>query len=57
MHGRLRSVQPTYEPFGTVVKGMNIVDKIAAGGSDGNFGTGDGARLNPLKIESVSVTV
>jgi peptidyl-prolyl cis-trans isomerase B (cyclophilin B) len=36
------SLPPLYTPFGTVIKGMNVLLKIAAAGDDSQNGPGDG---------------
>lgn len=41
--------------FGQVTAGMRILDGIAAGGSDGTYGRGDGRPLSPVDITTVRV--
>jgi peptidyl-prolyl cis-trans isomerase B (cyclophilin B) len=36
------TLAPNYTPFGTVIGGMNVLQKIAAAGDDSQNGTGDG---------------
>jgi peptidyl-prolyl cis-trans isomerase B (cyclophilin B) len=36
------TLQPDYTPFGTVIGGMNVLQKIAAAGDDSQNGPGDG---------------
>jgi peptidyl-prolyl cis-trans isomerase B (cyclophilin B) len=36
------TLQPNYTPFGTVIGGMNVLQKIAAAGDDQQNGPGDG---------------
>ena len=47
---------PQYTPFGTVVKGLDILKKIAAAGSDDANGPGDGAPKQPVVITSFTVS-
>jgi peptidyl-prolyl cis-trans isomerase B (cyclophilin B) len=47
---------PQYTPFGKVVRGLDILRKIAAAGDDGsNGGAGDGKPNQPVVIESFRV--
>jgi peptidyl-prolyl cis-trans isomerase B (cyclophilin B) len=45
-----------YSIFGRVTQGLDIVDGIAKGGSDGSNSAGDGHPNQPISILSVSVT-
>ncbi|WP_288799096.1 peptidylprolyl isomerase [uncultured Arsenicicoccus sp.] len=45
-----------YSIFGKVTGGMDIVDQIAAAGSDDSNGRGDGRPKTPISILEVSVT-
>ena len=45
-----------YSIFGKVTGGMDIVDQIAAAGSDDSNGQGDGRPKTPISILEVSVT-
>ena len=36
------ALAPSYTPFGVVVKGMNVLRRIAAAGDDSQNGPGDG---------------
>jgi peptidyl-prolyl cis-trans isomerase B (cyclophilin B) len=47
---------PSYTPFGTITKGLDILQTIANGGSDNANGTGDGAPKLATTIESVTIT-
>ena len=49
-------LQPNYTPFGTITKGLDILQTIAAGGSDNANGAGDGKPKLATTIESVTVT-
>ncbi|HEV3171964.1 MAG TPA: peptidylprolyl isomerase [Actinocrinis sp.] len=49
-------LQPNYTPFGTITKGLDILQTIANGGSDNANGTGDGKPKLAVTIESVTVT-
>ena len=40
---------------GTVSAGMDVVQKVAAAGSDNSYGAGDGKPKLPLSITSVTV--
>jgi peptidyl-prolyl cis-trans isomerase B (cyclophilin B) len=42
-----------YSIFGTVTKGLDVIEKVAAAGVDG--GTGDGKPKQPVTIESVQI--
>ncbi|MCU1593689.1 MAG: putative peptidyl-prolyl cis-trans isomerase cyclophilin type, partial [Frankiales bacterium] len=44
---------PSYTPFGTITKGLDVLDKIAAGGSNPS---GDGAPKLPVQIKTVTVS-
>lgn len=46
----------TYTPFGTITKGMDVLDKLIAIGNDGANGEGDGAPLKTIYINSLTVT-
>jgi peptidyl-prolyl cis-trans isomerase B (cyclophilin B) len=46
-------LSPNYTPFGTIVKGLNLLTKIAAAGSTP---PDDGAPNQPVVIESYTVT-
>jgi peptidyl-prolyl cis-trans isomerase B (cyclophilin B) len=45
----------SYTVFGTVTKGLNVVDKVAAAGSDNSNGTGDGKPKLPVEINSMTI--
>jgi len=46
---------PDYTPFGTITQGLDILQKIAAAGSNNANGTGDGAPNESVEIEKVTV--
>jgi peptidyl-prolyl cis-trans isomerase B (cyclophilin B) len=46
----------SYTPFGTVTSGLNVLKNIAAAGSTNSNGPGDGAPVQPVVIESFTVT-
>jgi peptidyl-prolyl cis-trans isomerase B (cyclophilin B) len=46
---------PSYTIFGKVTTGMNVVDKVAAAGSDNSNGQGDGKPKLPITLTSVGV--
>lgn len=50
------ALPPSYTPFGTITSGMDVVQKIAAGGSDNSNGAGDGQPNIKVVLNSVTVT-
>jgi peptidyl-prolyl cis-trans isomerase B (cyclophilin B) len=50
------TLSPSYTPFGTIVSGLNIIQKVAKGGSDNSNGPGDGHPKQKVEIESVTIT-
>ena len=49
------TLAPSYTPFGTVVKGLGIIQNVARAGSDNANGTGDGHPKEKVVIESVTI--
>lgn len=49
------SLPASYTPFGTIVGGLNIIQKVAKAGSDNSNGTGDGHPKEKVEIESVTI--
>jgi len=49
------SLSPDYTPFGTVVKGLGIIQNVAKAGSDNSNGSGDGHPKEPVVIERVTI--
>jgi peptidyl-prolyl cis-trans isomerase B (cyclophilin B) len=49
------SLPPSYTIFGKVTTGMDVVDKVAAAGSDNSNGPGDGKPKKPITFTSVGV--
>lgn len=49
------SLPASYTPFGTIVGGLNIIQKVAKAGSDNSNGTGDGHPKEKVDIESVTI--
>ncbi|HEX3899030.1 MAG TPA: peptidylprolyl isomerase [Mycobacteriales bacterium] len=48
---------PKYTPFGHIVSGLDVVQRIAAAGTDNSNGyAGDGRPIQPVVIESFTVT-
>ncbi|HEX9624477.1 MAG TPA: peptidylprolyl isomerase [Streptosporangiaceae bacterium] len=47
------SLSPSYTPFGTIVSGLNVIQKVAAAGTAN--GTGDGQPKEKVVIESVTI--
>ena len=45
----------SYTPFGTVVKGLGIIQNVAKAGSDNANGQGDGHPKKKVVIESVTI--
>jgi peptidyl-prolyl cis-trans isomerase B (cyclophilin B) len=48
-------LDPAYTPFGHVTSGLDLVQRIAAAGSDDANGAGDGHPKQPVTIESFTV--
>jgi peptidyl-prolyl cis-trans isomerase B (cyclophilin B) len=49
------SLPASYTPFGTIVSGLNIIQKVAAAGSDNSNETGDGHPKEKVEIDSVTI--
>ena len=49
------SLPASYTPFGTIVSGLNIIQKVAQAGSDNSNATGDGHPKDKVDIESVTI--
>ncbi len=49
------SLPANYTPFGTIVSGLNIIQKVAKAGSDNSNGSGDGHPKEKVDIESVTI--
>jgi peptidyl-prolyl cis-trans isomerase B (cyclophilin B) len=49
------SLQPNYTPFGTVVKGLGIIQNVAKAGTDNANGPGDGHPKEKVVIERVAI--
>ncbi|HEY9242366.1 MAG TPA: peptidylprolyl isomerase [Streptosporangiaceae bacterium] len=49
------TLSPNYTPFGTVVKGLGIIQNVAKAGSDNAIGSGDGHPKEKVVIESVTI--
>ena len=47
------ALPPNYTPFGTITSGLDVLEDIAAAGSDESNGVGDGKPNTPVQIESV----
>jgi len=47
------SLAPSYTPFGTIVAGLSVIQKVAKAGTDN--GTGDGHPKEKVVIESVTI--
>jgi len=48
-------LSPDYTPFGTIVSGLNIIQKVAKAGSDNSNGAGDGHPKEKVEIDSVTI--
>jgi peptidyl-prolyl cis-trans isomerase B (cyclophilin B) len=48
-------LSPDYTPFGTIVSGLNIIQKVAKAGSDNSNGSGDGHPKEKVEIDSVTI--
>jgi peptidyl-prolyl cis-trans isomerase B (cyclophilin B) len=49
------SLHPNYTPFGTVVKGLGIIENVAKAGTDNANGPGDGHPKEKVVIERVII--
>jgi peptidyl-prolyl cis-trans isomerase B (cyclophilin B) len=49
-------ISPNYSVFGTVTGGLDILDGVAAGGTDDGNGPGDGHPKKAVTIQSVKVS-
>ncbi|MFF7632347.1 peptidylprolyl isomerase [Kitasatospora sp. NPDC008050] len=47
---------PAYTPFGQVTGGLDVLQKIAAGGEDDQNGAGDGFPTLPVNIHGVKIS-
>ncbi|MBW3544335.1 MAG: peptidylprolyl isomerase, partial [Bacteroidetes bacterium] len=45
------SLPPNFTPFGKIVSGMDVLEEVAAAGSDESNGTGDGKPNLPIVLE------
>ena len=48
-------IPPFYTPFGTVTRGMNVLQKIAAAGDDQQNGPGDGYPTDFTEFHNVLI--
>ena len=46
----------SYTPFGQIVSGLGIIQKVAKAGTDNSNGNGDGHPKEKVTIESVTIT-
>jgi peptidyl-prolyl cis-trans isomerase B (cyclophilin B) len=49
-------IDPNYTVFGTITSGLDVLDKIADGGTDDNNGPGDGRPKLDVTIRSAKIT-
>ncbi|MEU8511984.1 peptidylprolyl isomerase [Kitasatospora sp. NPDC048722] len=49
-------LSPAYTPFGRVTAGLDVLQKIAAGGEDDQNGPGDGYPTLPVNIRHVKIS-
>jgi peptidyl-prolyl cis-trans isomerase B (cyclophilin B) len=47
---------PNYTPFGTITSGLNVLQTVAAAGTDNSNGQGDGHPKDSVQIESVTIS-
>lgn len=47
---------PTYTVFGTIIDGLDVIDDVAAAGSNDSNGNGDGKPLRSLDIVTVATS-
>ena len=47
---------PNYTPLGTITAGLEVLDKIAAGGTDNSNGSGDGKPVLGVTIQTARVS-
>jgi peptidyl-prolyl cis-trans isomerase B (cyclophilin B) len=50
------SLPPQYTPFGTITAGLDILEEVAAAGSDETNGSGDGKPVLPVQITTLRAT-
>jgi peptidyl-prolyl cis-trans isomerase B (cyclophilin B) len=50
------SLPAKYTPFGHITAGLDVLSRIAKAGSDNSNGAGDGHPVQPVVIESFSIT-
>ncbi|GIG86122.1 peptidylprolyl isomerase [Plantactinospora endophytica] len=48
-------LQPLYTPFGTVTSGIEVVDRVAAGGHDNSISAGGGVPKVGITIQNLTV--
>jgi peptidyl-prolyl cis-trans isomerase B (cyclophilin B) len=49
------TLPPNYTIFGTITKGLDVVQKVADAGSDNSNAEGDGKPVQPISIERVTI--
>jgi peptidyl-prolyl cis-trans isomerase B (cyclophilin B) len=49
------ALPPNYTPFGKITAGLDVLEKVAAAGSDESAGTGDGKPNLPVQIKTLRV--
>jgi peptidyl-prolyl cis-trans isomerase B (cyclophilin B) len=49
------ALPPNYTPFGTITKGLEVLEEVAAAGSDESSGAGDGKPKLPVQIKTLRV--
>ena len=50
------SLPPQYTPFGTITEGLELLEEVAAAGSDETNGSGDGKPVLPVQIQTLRAT-
>ncbi len=49
------ALPPNYTPFGTITAGLDVLEEVAAAGSDESSGAGDGKPKLPVQIKTLRV--
>ncbi len=49
-------LSPAYTPFGRITAGLDVLQKIAAGGEDDQNNPGDGFPTLPVNIRNVKIS-
>jgi len=49
------ALPPDYTPLGTITSGLEVLERVAAAGSDDSNGPGDGRPRTPVQIRTLTV--